>query len=133
MWLNLGWTRATTAVREVGNRIGDEGCRALADVLRHNTVLRGLDVSHNDIGQRGLDLLCDALDDNRTLVHLRHPQHGKATNADHVARLRGRVDRNRREAGFDDDAIEAIRTPRAAREVLSVFRTMPPAPLKGVP
>jgi uncharacterized protein (DUF924 family)/Ran GTPase-activating protein (RanGAP) involved in mRNA processing and transport len=129
--LNLGWTRATSAVREAGNRIGDEGCVALAELLRHNAVLRALDVSHNDIGQRGLDTLCEALADNRTLVHLRHPQHGKATNADRVARLRGRVERNRRDAGLDDDAIEAIRTPRAAREVLSVYRTMPMSSKEG--
>lgn len=130
-FLNLGWTRATNAVHEDGNRIGDEGCAALADMLRRDAVspgpagLRALDVSHNAVSQRGLDHLRDALEVNTTLVHLRHPQYGKAANPDSVATLRGRVERNRRAAGLDVDAVEAIRTPRPTREVLSVYRTGP--------
>jgi uncharacterized protein (DUF924 family)/Ran GTPase-activating protein (RanGAP) involved in mRNA processing and transport len=123
--LNLGWTRATNAVHEEGNRLGDAGCEALAELLRHNRVLRVLDVSHNAITQRGLDVLREALTDNVTLVSLRHPQYGKATNPDSIARLRGLVERNRRDAGLDEDAIEAIRTPLPTREVLSVYRTAP--------
>jgi len=125
VFLNLGWTRATEAVRESGNRIGDEGCEALADLLRHNRVLRVLDLARNDIGPAGLAHLADALSTNTTLVNLRHPQNGKATNAEGVAKLRGLVDRNRREAGLDGDGVEAIRTPLPTREVLSVYRTAP--------
>ncbi|MEQ1504587.1 MAG: DUF924 family protein [Myxococcota bacterium] len=124
-FLNLGWTRATTAVREDGNRLADAGCAAIAELLRRNRRLRALDLAHNDISQRGLDALCDALAENTTLVDLRHPQFGKASNPDSVARLRGRVDRNRRAAGLDPEAVEAIRTPRPTREVLSVYRTAP--------
>lgn len=123
--LNLGWTRATNAVHEEGNRIGDEGTAALAEMLRSNRTLRALDVSHNAITQRGLDLLREALIENTTLVSLRHPQYGKATNPDSIAKLRGAVERNRRDAGLDADAVEAIRTPLPTREVLSVYRTMP--------
>lgn len=127
VFLNLGWTRATAAVRESGNRIGDEGCLAIAELLRRNRVLRALDLARNDIGTEGLARIADALAENTTLVSLRHPQNGKATNADGVALLRGLVDRNRREAGLDADGVEAIRTPRPTREVMSVYRTAPMA------
>lgn len=127
VYLSLGWTRATDAVREAGNRIGDRGAEALAGLLRSNATLRSLDIAHNGISQRGLDHIRDALADNTTLVELRHPQRGKATNTDSIARLRGRVDRNRRAAGLQPEDVEAIRTPKPTREVLSVYRTAPMA------
>ncbi|MEQ1569389.1 MAG: DUF924 family protein [Myxococcota bacterium] len=128
VYLNLGWTRATSAVREEGNRLGDAGCLPLADLLRRNRVIRALDVAHNGIGQAGLDRLREALVGNTTVVSLRHPQYGKATNPDRIAALRGLVERNRRAAGLDADGVEAIRTPRPTRDVMSVYRTAAPTP-----
>ena len=124
-FLNVGWTRATAAVHERGNHMGDEGAAALGEMLERHPALRVLDVSHNDITQRGLDHFRQALQSNTTLVGLRCPQRGKATNPDRMAQLRGLVDRNRCAAGLDASDIEAIRTPLPARQVLSVYRTQP--------
>ena len=120
--LNLGWTRATAAVQEGGNQLGDAGAATLAELLKAPSALRVLDVSHNGITQRGLNALCDALEGNSTLVGLRCPQRGKATNPDRIARLRGFLYRNRQMAGLDLAAVDAFRTPRPAHEVLSVYR-----------
>lgn len=121
-FLDLGWTRATAAVGELGNRIGNRGCEALADALRVNRSLRVLDISHNGVSQRALDKICDALEHNHTLVALRCPQWGKAVNHDSIARLRARLEANRRAQGVDP---EVIRTPLPTREILSVYRTAP--------
>lgn len=124
-FLNLGWTRATDAVHEAGNQLGDEGAAVVAELLRANAVLSALDLSHNGISQDGLDLLTDALESNATLVDLRCAQRGGATNADRMARLRGRVGGNLVRRGLVADEVEAIRTPGPARDVLSVYRTAP--------
>ncbi len=119
-FLDLGWTRATAAVGELGNRIGNRGCEALAAMLRSNRSLRVLDISHNAVSQWAIDQISEALVDNDTLVALRCPQWGKAVNHDSQDRLAARLEANRRAQGVDP---EAIRTPLATREILSVYRT----------
>ena len=124
-FLGLGWTRATAAVGELGNRIGNEGAIALARMLRVNRSLRALDVSHNRISQAGIDAISDALQANDSLCLLRHPQHGKAVNHDSLAQLHQRLDRNwahltEREEGVTQ---EDLTTPRSTQGILSVYRT----------
>lgn len=124
-FLGLGWTRATAAVGELGNRIGNDGASALARMLRANRSLRALDVSHNRISQAGIDALGDALEANRSLCLLRHPQHGKAVNHDALERLHTKLDRNwealrKREPGVTQ---EDLTTPRSTQAILSVYRT----------
>lgn len=124
-FLGLGWTRATAAVGELGNRIGNEGAASLAQMLRVNRSLRALDVSHNRISQAGIDAIDEALDVNRTLCLLRHPQHGKAVNHDSLERLHAKLERNwqtlqKQEA---DVTQEDLTTPRSTQAILSVYRT----------
>ncbi|MFT5681771.1 MAG: hypothetical protein ACI8RZ_002683, partial [Myxococcota bacterium] len=120
-YLDLGWTRATAAVGELGNRVGNTGCRAMATMLRSNQALQALDLSHNDISQRAIDAITESLEvDNTTLVSLRHPQFGKAINHDALGRLHALLERNRAAAGVDP---EEIRTPTPTREIMSVYRT----------
>jgi Ran GTPase-activating protein (RanGAP) involved in mRNA processing and transport/predicted esterase len=124
-FLNLGWTRATNAVHEAGNMLGDEGAAVLAELLRSGPKLTALDVSHNQISQDGLDLIAEAVALQPQLVELRCAQRGMSSNVDRMARLRGAVTRNLEASGLDADGVEAIRTPLPAREVLSVYRTAP--------
>ncbi len=124
-FLDLGWTRATAAVGELGNRIGNEGATVLADMLRTNRTLQALDVSHNRISQSGIDAIAAALDDNERLVFLRHPQHGKAVNHDSLAGLHDRLERNWAQLSEQNPGLrrDDIITPRATQEILSVYRT----------
>jgi len=124
-FLDLGWTRATSAVGEGGNRVGDRGAFVLADLIRSNPRLRALDISHNRISQKGLDALSDAIAAQGSLVFLRTPQFGKATNPDSMARLRGRIEANRQAGGWSEAAIEDLVTPAPTRDILSVYRTQP--------
>ena len=62
-----------TYIEELGisaNRIGDDGAKALATGLAHNTVLLKLDLSDNSIGGDGAKALLDALQNNTTLLEL---------------------------------------------------------------
>jgi uncharacterized protein (DUF924 family)/Ran GTPase-activating protein (RanGAP) involved in mRNA processing and transport/predicted esterase len=122
-FLDLGWTRATVAVGEDGNHLGDEGAAVIAEILSENTSLRGLDVSHNQISRDGIATIGEALTHNTTLLHLRRPQYGQRTDATVSARLEGCLTRNRREMGVDDSVVDRIRQPSTARDVLSVYRT----------
>jgi len=125
--LDLGWTRATAAVGELGNSVGNQGARALAELLRHNHVLQALDLSHNRISQAGIDAITEVLEHNRSLVLLRHPQHGKAVNHDSLAQLDERLERNRTEWLSSPEGhgarVDDILTPRSTQEILSVYRT----------
>lgn len=55
VFLDVGFTKATTTIGEFGNLMGDEGAVKLAEFLKTNSVLRSLDVLHNNIGQTGLN------------------------------------------------------------------------------
>ncbi|MFT4974379.1 MAG: hypothetical protein ACI8S6_000261 [Myxococcota bacterium] len=125
-FLDLGWTRATSAVGEAGNRIGDAGAEAIGELLRSGSgVLEGLDISHSRISQFGLDHISEALVVNERLTWLRCPQLGRASNPDANARMQGRIARNRRRHGLDVVQAEEVRAPEAARAILSVYRTQP--------
>ncbi len=126
-FLGLGWTRATAAVGELGNRIGNEGAIALARMLRRNRSLRALDVSHNRIAQAGIDAISEALDENDSLCLLRYPQHGKAVNHDSLETLQAKLDRNWERFGTTKAGVgvslEDLTTPRSTQAILSVYRT----------
>ncbi|MGH9344386.1 MAG: hypothetical protein ACRD19_11575 [Terriglobia bacterium] len=62
--------RTLTALNLAGNRIEDSGARALADALKSNKTLVSLDLSTNGIGEAGACALAEALKDNRTLSRL---------------------------------------------------------------
>jgi len=51
--LDLGFTKATVSIGELGNYVGDEGARSLAAMLTANTALRSLDLLHNYVSQVG--------------------------------------------------------------------------------
>ena len=123
--LDLGWSRATSAVGEAGNLLGDSGAARLGRMLRVNSTLRALDISNNSISQAGLNAISLALDENQSLVFFRFPQYGKATNPDAIARLQGKLVRNRTRWGFDESELDRLRVPQSTFEILSVYRTQP--------
>ncbi len=52
------------------NKIGTKGCEAMAEVIKHNTIITLLDVADNGLGHEGIKLVCEALMVNRSLVTL---------------------------------------------------------------
>lgn len=122
--LDLGFTKATVAVGELGNFIGDEGARALAATLKRNTTLRSLDLLHNYISQLGVNHLRDALKVNRTLVTLQLTQFGRVHNEPGKEEIRAALARNR---GLVPPELEArvtkVDLPDHITEIYSVYRT----------
>lgn len=118
--LSLGWNRATAAVGELGNRIGRQGCEALASLLRQSETLRGLDVSHNDLSQEELDVIADGLSESRSLIALRTAQYGKAIDPERLHAMEAVLERNQAETSLTP---EEVWQPRATWEILSVYRT----------
>jgi len=121
--LDLGFTRATTAVGELGNRLEDLGAAHMADLLRGNTVLRSLDLLHNTIGQIGLNHLRDALKTNMTLTTLNFTQFGRVHNEIAKEEIRAALERNRRLAGPLLPSLSKVDTPDHIAEIYSVYRT----------
>ena len=93
LFLDLGFTRATPAVGELGNQMRNAGATSLATMLRENRVLRALDITHNGVSQAGLDTLRDALATNMSLTTLECRQFGKATNSDSLDVIRAALAR----------------------------------------
>ena len=52
------------------NKIGDEGAKALAEMLRNNQTIENLSLSSNQIGPDGGETLIASLCDNTTLSKL---------------------------------------------------------------
>ncbi len=122
--LDLGFTKATVAVGELGNYIGDEGAAALAQMLRTNTVLRSLDLLHNYISQVGVNHLREALKVNQTLVWLQLTQFGKVHNEPGKEELRAALQRNLAQIPEDRaDQVAKINLPDHITEIYSVYRT----------
>lgn len=122
--LDLGFTKATVAVGELGNFIGDDGARALAGMLQHNTTLRSLDLLHNYISQVGVNHLREALKVNRTLVHLQLTQFGRVHNEPGKEELRAALQRNRELVPADQaERVGKIGLPDHITEIYSVYRT----------
>lgn len=122
--LDLGFTKATVAVGENGNFIGDEGARSLAQMLRTNTNLRSLDLLHNYISQAGVNHLREALKVNDTLVWLQLTQFGKEHNEPGKEELRAALERNRARVPADQsERLAKINLPDHITEIYSVYRT----------
>ncbi len=122
--LDLGFTKATVAVGELGNFIGDAGARALAEMLRSNTTLRSLDLLHNYISQVGVNHLREALKVNQTLVWLQLTQFGKVHNEPGKEELRAALQRNHDHVPEDQrERIARINLPDHITEIYSVYRT----------
>ncbi|MCP3140484.1 DUF924 family protein [Pyxidicoccus xibeiensis] len=122
--LDLGFTKATVAVGELGNFIGDDGARALARMLKHNTALRSLDLLHNFISQVGVNHLRDALTVNDTLVTLQLTQFGRVHNEPGKEEIRAALERNRARIPLDRrEHVARIDLPDHITEIYSVYRT----------
>lgn len=122
--LDLGFTKATVAVGELGNFIADEGARSMAEMLRTNTVLRSLDLLHNYISQVGVNHLREALKVNHTLLWLQLTQFGKVHNEPGKEELRAALQRNRARVPEDQrERLDKINLPDHITEIYSVYRT----------
>lgn len=122
--LDLGFTKATVAVGELGNYVGDEGARSLAAMLTTNTSLRSLDLLHNYISQAGVNRLRAALDGNRTLVSLQLTQFGRVHSEASREAVREALARNLAlvpEA--EREAVTKIDLPDHIGDIYSVYRT----------
>jgi hypothetical protein len=121
--LDFGFTRATAAVGELGNRLGDAGALLIADFLKHNKKLRrsdklvrmrlftcvathfclllcvaefSLDLMHNAITQTGINAIRDALQTNTTLTTLNCAQYGKVHSEAVKAEIAALLERNKK-------------------------------------
>lgn len=122
--LDLGFTKATVAVGELGNFIGDEGARALAATLKRNATLRSLDLLHNYISQLGVNFLRDALKFNRTLVTLQLTQFGRVHNEPGKEEIRAALARNRGLVPPElTEQVTKVDLPDHITEIYSVYRT----------
>lgn len=122
--LDLGFTKSTLAVGEVGNLLGDEGAQAVARLLSTNRALRSLDLLHNDISQTGVNALREALQGNPALLSLQLTQFGRTHNEAGRDEIRAALQRNRGGAGSEGAALLAkLELPEHIAEIYSVYRT----------
>jgi hypothetical protein len=122
--VDLGFTRATNSVGELGNFVGDDGARAIADMLTRNHTLRSLDLLHNFISQVGVNHLRRALEVNRTLVTLQLTQFGRVHNEPGKEAVRAALERNRALVPAERAAwVSKIELPDHVMEIYSVYRT----------
>lgn len=63
--LDIGYCASTPILNGSKNCIGDEGANHFATLLRCNTVMTELDLSHNGLALRGVQTMVDALEANR--------------------------------------------------------------------
>ncbi|MCB9640782.1 MAG: DUF924 family protein [Myxococcales bacterium] len=123
LFLDLGYMRGTGAVGEAGNFLGDEGAKIIAKLLQKNRTLRSLDLLHNDIGQAGLQPLCDALRENTQLIRLQFTQFSKAHNEYTREEIKQLLARNEALIENKQPIEDSVLLPLHLQEIHSVYRT----------
>jgi hypothetical protein len=122
--VDLGFTKATNTVGELGNFVGDEGARVLAEMLAGNRTLRALDLLHNFISQVGVNHIRRALEVNRTLTSLQLTQFGRVHNEPGKEEIRAALERNRQLVPPEEATrVSKIEFPDHVMEIYSVYRT----------
>jgi len=128
--LQLGFMKATAALGELGNNIGDEGAAVLARALEGNNTLRELDVSQNGLTQKGVDSFLKVLVDgpdgekgNTSLLTLGTASWGITRNDIAMNELEAVLARNQKLCSMEElaDAAEA-HVPKHVRDIYSVYR-----------
>lgn len=121
---DLGYTKATAAVCEMGNFLGDLGAFYVAEMLKSNTVLRVLDLLHNGISQIGVNYILSALRQNNKIIWLQLTQFGKVHNEPGKEELKHLLQRNMAALSPEErDEVLKIETPNHIAEIYSVYRT----------
>ena len=123
-FLDLGYTRATDSVYELGNHIGDEGALCVATMLKENTNIRGLNLLHNGISQVGVNYIISALEVNRTLCFIQLTQFRKVHNEPGKEYIRTRLQENYDILSLTDKTnVDEILNPPYINDIYSVYRT----------
>jgi len=124
-FLDLGLLKATGALKEVPNRIADEGTQILAAALEKNTTLNAMLLVHNTIHQAGIKALQGALSKHPSMVKLELEQLGIPFNELTREEIRHSLAKNRRRLQEDPaewaEVQEAL-DPRHLEEIKSVYR-----------
>lgn len=120
---DLGHTRATGNVEEVGNFIGDVGASYIAEMLKTNKMLKSLSLLHNAISQIGINTLIKGLEFNTTLVYFQFTQFGKVTNEPGKEAIKKILNHNYEILSQEDKIrCDKIDTPDYISEIRSVYR-----------
>lgn len=125
MVLDMGYTRATMDLGELGNFIEDEGAIYLAHLIGHSRTLLSINITHNHITQQGMQFIVDVLEFNTSLLQLDYVQFGTSLNEITLSEMRLRLDRNRRllRQSRPDFDPESVLIPEHVKEIYSVYRT----------
>lgn len=125
MVLDLGYPRATMDLGELGNFIEDEGAIYLANLIANTDRLISLNITHNHITQRGIQLLVDALEFNQSLLQIDYVQFGTSLNEITLSEMRMYLERNwkRLKQTRQDFNPETVLVPDHVKQIYSVYRT----------
>ncbi|MDP2435075.1 MAG: hypothetical protein Q8P67_04985, partial [archaeon] len=122
--LDLGFTKATVAVSELGNLIGDRGAYYVSELLKSNDKLVALDLLHNSISQVGVNHIIDGLRSNQSLVLLQLTQFGKVHNEPGKEEIKALLSRNFNALTEDQRKhAQLVEIPPHISEIYSVYRT----------
>ena len=119
--LDLGYSRSTVDLGELGNQIEDEGAILLSKYLQSTDSLISLNITHNHITQRGMKALVEAVKANKSLVSLDYVQYGVSLNEFTLIEMRQSLERNRSLMRPAD--VEEVLIPEHISEIYSVYRT----------
>mmetsp|Transcript_2185 Transcript_2185/g.4677 ORF Transcript_2185/g.4677 Transcript_2185/m.4677 type:complete len:1037 (+) Transcript_2185:772-3882(+) len=125
-FLDLSCMKSTWAVGEIPNRIESKGSVALADAIRVNTCLEGLNLGNNFIREDGIAAIEEALSQNQASVlrSLSIYQPGLASNKTTLDKINLWAERNistwerSKASGAQDDYV----FPKHLDEIQSVYR-----------
>jgi len=132
-WLSFGLLKSTLTLKEIPNRIENEGAISLAKMLRRNKTLEGLDITYNWIGEDGMRAILEVLEakPDSSLRKLQFKQNGHPLNDITAEKLRAIVGKNKLKV-LKKDSIDKVDwvDPPFLDEVSSVYRVGSKYPTK---
>lgn len=123
--IDVGFMRSSMDLGEIGNFIQDEGAQCLANLLRKNTSLRSLNITHNHITLSGINAIAAALEVNTNLIHFEYNQHSLSINEQVQNNIENCLKRNRNLiiSKQPEFTIENFLTQDHVAKIYSVYRT----------
>jgi hypothetical protein len=98
----FGKTASTMDMGELPNRMGHEGAKAIADMLRANPRIQLLSVVHNSLDASDMNLIAEAAASHEALLQLDMAEHEERYNSQLRAQLYQRLTRNVRALHGED-------------------------------
>jgi len=100
--LDLGIYKSTSDLGELSNRLGDEGIKYIAELIKENNFFEFLSITCNGVSASGIELIANALQHNKSIIQLEYQQYGLKIDQETIIKIKSKLGKNRKNKELKD-------------------------------